>query len=179
MNKRYIDFVPVKKGETGAVKTSSPKQRTVIAGSSVKTTVSTMRTRVVAPKVNTSSTSRVTTASRVSSAPKAASSSKVSRVSGAPKASRVVTVSSNMPEMKKKVQAPNNRFIKNPKIAKRPLSNTGYKKEVKAQDEKPKGPVTIIEKPEKNSKLGLIVTIIITIVLGAAAGTVAFLLLPK
>ena len=176
MNKRYIDFVPVKKGETGAVKTSSPKRGTVVASSSVKTTVSTTRTRVVAPKVNTSSTSKVTTVSRVSSAPRVASSPKASNTS---KASRVVTVSSNMPEMKKKVQAPNNRFIKNPKIAKRPLSNTGYKKEVKAQDEKPKGPVTIIEKPEKNSKLGLIVTIIITIVLGAAAGTVAFLLLPK
>ena len=46
-------------------------------------------------------------------------------------------------------------------------------------EEKPTGPVTIISKPEKESKVSLVVTIIITIILGAAAGTVAFLLLPK
>lgn len=40
-------------------------------------------------------------------------------------------------------------------------------------------PVTIITKPTKDSRAGLIVTIIITIILGATAGTVAFLLLPK
>ncbi len=45
--------------------------------------------------------------------------------------------------------------------------------------EEPKGPVTIITKPEKDSHVGIIVTIIMTIILGATAGTVAFLLLPK
>lgn len=40
-------------------------------------------------------------------------------------------------------------------------------------------PAAIIEKPKKESRVGLIITIIITIILGAAAGTVAFLLLPK
>ena len=50
---------------------------------------------------------------------------------------------------------------------------------MKPTEEKPTGPVTIISKPEKESKVSLVVTIIITIILGAAAGTVAFLLLPK
>ena len=44
---------------------------------------------------------------------------------------------------------------------------------------KPKAPEKIIAKPEKDSKAGLIIAIILTIILGAAAGTVAFLLLPK
>lgn len=52
-----------------------------------------------------------------------------------------------------------------------------FKKEGKKNTKK--GPVTIIEKPEKDSKVGMIVAIILTIILGAAAGTVAFLLLPK
>ena len=63
---------------------------------------------------------------------------------------------------------------------KRPLSGNIYRKEIAAAvKEEPKGPVTIIAKPEKNSHVGVIVTIILTIILGAAAGTVAFLLLPK
>ena len=44
---------------------------------------------------------------------------------------------------------------------------------------KSNAPVTIIDKPEKESRFGLIMTIVITIILGAAAGVVAFLLLPK
>jgi len=54
-----------------------------------------------------------------------------------------------------------------------------YKKKIVAPKEEPLGPMTIIEKPEKDSKVGMVVAIILTIILGAAAGTVAFLLLPK
>ena len=71
-------------------------------------------------------------------------------------------------------------FVNTEKIRKRPLSKNVYpKKVVEPKEEVPSAPVTIINKPEKDSKVGLIVTIIITIILGAAAGTVAFLLLPK
>jgi len=71
-------------------------------------------------------------------------------------------------------------FVNTEKIRKRPLSKNVYpKKVVEPKEEVPSAPVTIINKPEKDSKAGLIVTIIITIILGAAAGTVAFLLLPK
>ncbi len=72
-----------------------------------------------------------------------------------------------------------NPFVNTTKVAKRPLSKNVYQKKVVAPKEEPTGPVTIINKPEKDSRVGLIVTIIITIILGAAAGTVAFLLLPK
>lgn len=81
----------------------------------------------------------------------------------------------------KKMKIPRNPFVNTAKIPKRPLSKNVYapKKKVVAPAEEPQGPVTIIAKPEKNSKMGLIVTVILTIILGAAAGTVAFLLLPK
>ena len=71
------------------------------------------------------------------------------------------------------------RFVRT-EVEKRPLSkNVTQKKVVIPKQEAPSKPVKIIHKPEKDSRVGLIVTIIITIILGAAAGTVAFLLLPK
>lgn len=70
-------------------------------------------------------------------------------------------------------------FVNTEKVRKRPLSKNVYQKPVVVPKEEPSSPVTIINKPEKDSKIGLVVTIIITIILGAAAGTVAFLLLPK
>lgn len=85
-------------------------------------------------------------------------------------------------ELDKKRQAmnlPKPTFVNTEKINKRPLSKNVYQKKIETPEEKPSAPVTIINKPEKDSKVGLIVTIIITIILGAAAGTVAFLLLPK
>lgn len=76
--------------------------------------------------------------------------------------------------------APNPTFINQDKVAKRPLSKNVYQKKIVATDEKAdKGPVAIITKPEKESKVGLVVAIILTIILGAVAGTIAFLLLPK
>lgn len=75
---------------------------------------------------------------------------------------------------------PRSPFINQEKIVKRPLSAKNvYQRNTVSLKEEPKGPVTIIAKQEKDSKMGLLITIILTIVLGAAAGTVAFLLLPK
>ena len=77
-------------------------------------------------------------------------------------------------------KAPKPAFINQNKVVKRPLSGNVYHKQpAKAVKEEPKGPVTIIAKPEKDKHIGIVITIIITIILGAAAGTVAFLLLPK
>lgn len=78
-------------------------------------------------------------------------------------------------------EIPKTRFVNTEKVAKRPLSKNVYPKKVVAinEAEKPHKPVTIINKPEKDSKVGTVVAIIITIILGAAAGTVAFLLLPN
>ena len=77
------------------------------------------------------------------------------------------------------MKVPKTNFVNTEKVAKRPLSKNVYQKKIVVPDEEPTGPVTIINKPEKDSRVGLIVTIIITIILGATAGTVAFLLLPK
>lgn len=82
------------------------------------------------------------------------------------------------------------KYLNTDKIEKRPLSNT-YKKraavtpreavktQIKETQKKTKTPERIILKPEKDSKAGMIIAVILTIILGAAAGTVAFLLLPK
>lgn len=79
----------------------------------------------------------------------------------------------------KEFKTPKTPFINQDKVVKRPLSKNVYQKKVEVPKEEPKGPVTIITKPEKQAHVSLIVTIILTIILGAAAGTVAFLLLPK
>lgn len=81
--------------------------------------------------------------------------------------------------IKKTYQLPKSPFINQNKVQKRPLSKNVYQKQVEPPKETAQGPVTIITKPEKQAHAGLIVTIILTIILGAAAGTVAFLLLPK
>ena len=82
-------------------------------------------------------------------------------------------------EDKTKMKIPKSPFINQAKVAKRPLSKNIYERTVKPTEEISTGPVTIISKPEKDTKVSLVVTIILTIILGAAAGTVAFLLLPK
>ena len=76
-------------------------------------------------------------------------------------------------------KTPSTPFINQDKVLKRPLSKNVYPKKIEVPKEEPKGPVTIIAKPEKQAHVSLIVAIILTIILGAAAGTVAFLLLPK
>ena len=80
---------------------------------------------------------------------------------------------------KEEFKTPKTRFVNTEKVEKRPLSKNVYKKTIVAPKEEPSGPVTIITKPDKGSHIGVIVTIVLTIILGAAAGTVAFLLLPK
>ena len=82
-------------------------------------------------------------------------------------------------EDKTKMKIPKSPFINQAKVAKRPLSKNIYERTVKPTEEVPTGPVTIISKLEKDAKVGRVVAIILAIILGAAAGTVAFLLLPK
>lgn len=79
-------------------------------------------------------------------------------------------------------EMPKSPFINQDKVVKRPLSSKNvYSKQapVSQSTKQPSKPVTIISKPEKESHVGVIVTIILTIIFGAVAGTVAFLLLPK
>lgn len=71
-------------------------------------------------------------------------------------------------------------FINTNLIEKRPLSKTNYRDRAPiAEKEEESGPVTIIDNQEKGGRFGLIITIILTIVLGAAVGTIAFLLMPR
>lgn len=79
------------------------------------------------------------------------------------------------------------RFINTNKVEKRPLSTAGSvrkasivaKESSSITQSKKEKPVRIVDKPEKDSKTSMIVAVILTIILGAAAGTVAFLMLPK
>ena len=82
-------------------------------------------------------------------------------------------------EDKTKMKVPKSPFINQAKVVKRPLSKNIYERTVKPIEEKSTGPVKIISQPEKDSKAGRVVAIILAIILGAVAGTVAFLLLPK
>ena len=121
----------------------------------------------------------------------------------ASKVGKSPTSALNHHEEKSKTPAPFVRanFINTNKVEKRPLSSSGANKrttsfkgseltskaeepkETKAKKDtkkskKAKEPVRIIDN-DKDSKAGMIVAVILTIILGAAAGTVAFLLLPK
>ena len=94
---------------------------------------------------------------------------------------KTVEKSKKMNNAKATYQAPKSPFISQGKVEKRPLSakNVYPEKKPKVVKEEPKGPVTIISKPEKQAHAGMIIAIVLTIILGGAAGTVAFLLLPK
>ena len=83
------------------------------------------------------------------------------------------------PKDESEMKIPKTRFVNQVRVEKRPLSKNVYERKVEPTKETPTGPVTIISKPEKDNKAGLVITIILTIILGAAAGTVAFLILPK
>lgn len=103
-------------------------------------------------------------------------------------AQRTVVRSTKVVRTKAEVQAsaeaaramtiPSSPFINQGKVEKRPLSRNVYQKKIVPTKEDSR-PVTIVTGPEKGKHLSIIVTIIITVILGAAAGTVAFLLLPK
>lgn len=81
---------------------------------------------------------------------------------------------------KQSLQIPKSPFIAKAKVSKRPLSKNAYSKPVQPTKEPATGPVAIITKPEeKESKGGIAIAIILTIILGAIAGTIAFLIMPK
>ena len=81
---------------------------------------------------------------------------------------------------KESLTIPKSPFIAKAKVTKRPLSKNVYTKPVSPTKEpSTDGPVTIISKPESGGKGGMILAIILTIILGAVAGTIAFLILPK
>ena len=177
MNKKYIDFVP----SQSAKKTVAVKKAT--RGNGVAPRVKSVSgvTKTATRRVAT----KVAPAKVQSDTAKEAKAKKVGLKEARPARSRNVAVEkpvekSAKTEVDKKVMAiPRAQFINQNKVEKRPLSKNVYQKKIEATVEVPTGPVTIISKPEKDKHVSVVVTIIITIILGAAAGTVAFLLLPK
>lgn len=161
MNKKYIDFVPAKK--SGSVKEPVESKR-VVSDTKISSGVKTVSEVKTAPKVRTevSELELNELFEARYEKPRAGVTMVKKAVSGA-------------------FKVPHARFVNTEKITKRPLSKNVYPKKVivPEEPEEPKKLVTIINKPKKDSKIGMIVAIIITIILGAAAGTVAFLLLPN
>ncbi len=169
MKKQYMDFVPANRAKkpASAVKSHTTK---VVGSSRVRTTKQ--------PTVSAKTVKSQRIATPVRSAVRKPAKSTTLRPKTQPKPQARSMKASNT------FVPPKANFINQEKVVKRPLSKNVYRKrlEEKLQDsptETPQGPVTIISKPEKDAHIGVIVTVIITIILGAAAGTVAFLLLPK
>ena len=209
MNKKYIDFVPAKSNRgsasrgkrvnatvsvrrTETIYRELPSQREMADVSMETLTLKEEPTFGViedlSPKfVNTEVPKRPLSQSGrgakkgagVASAQEAKAKKIVGRRTGAVVENPVEKSSSASVKAQGTYGVPKNPFINQAKVAKRPLSKNDYQKKIEATKEGSSGPVAIISKPEKNSKAGLIVAIILTIILGAAAGTVAFLLLPK
>ena len=79
-----------------------------------------------------------------------------------------------------KMQIPQAHFINQNKVTKRPLSKTMYAGRTEAAaPAKADEPVKVVKNKKKGGTVGMVLAIIGTIFLGAAAGTVAFLLLPR
>ena len=186
MIKQYMDFVPAGKAKVKVSPQPVAKSSYVVSASKAKTKVSSQsvaRSNYATPASGT----KVNVPSQPVTRPNydkkvTASVRKVTRTSGAVWAGSTGGKEAKKPSVKVErntLELPKTAFLNTDKIAKRPLSKNVYHKAIEVPKETPSAPVTIIDKPEKDSKVGIVVTIIVTIVLGAAAGTVAFLLLPK
>lgn len=169
MNKRYMDFVPARPAKDVA-KPKTKKQADSVA----------VKKESVIEPVSTAKSVRQKVPESAKALAAEAKSKKVGgrQVGTAEKVDFEDKAGDNQAD-KKAYRVPRPSFINQNRVTKRPLSKNVYQKKIETPVEEPKGPVTIISKPEKDSKAGLVVTIILTIILGAAAGTVAFLLLPK
>ena len=165
MNKRYIDFVPVTSGTKG-----KPAARVKVGDfdGGVKTV---SKTKVVSEMVQRAGdTGKTTKVSELT----------VSELFEEKVVKPQAGVTTGVRQNNSTVTVPRAKFVNTEKVAKRPLSKNVYTKQiVEPKEEIVTKPVKIIDKPEKDSKAGIVMAIIITIVLGAAVGTVAFLLLPK
>lgn len=185
MNKRYIDFVPsggvkVEKRPLNSGRSTSATARTaVVRTATVKTTRRVAATKTAAKKPIVAKKTPLEEAKAqklVGRKPKKTGLRPVEN--SVENLGKIETIERKRTE-NATYKMPNNPFINQEKVVKRPLSKNVYQKNAVPTEEKPSGPVTIISKPAKDKNISLVVTIIITIILGAAAGTVAFLLLPK
>ncbi len=178
MNKKYMDFVPIGgKNVSGLVKTKVvvPEKPDTAVNAKAKRSPRLTGSDVLGRGLIDAATRRAPVSHRPS---KGMAVDDVNKKVDAEKEMKKATAQAKNIDSEK-MKLPQARFVNTEKVAKRPLSKNVYQKKIVEPKEEPQGPVTIIHKPEKDSRVGLIVTIIITIILGAAAGTVAFLLIPK
>lgn len=200
MKKRYIDFVPVAKEKSsvsatsGAVKTTPKAAKTTSKTATKKPVAKAKITRKDAPEVSIEDLFvERTQPAGVSKGLKTQKElnfgviedyhpdtvNKGVSKKAAPQKEALSREIAKKPINKPYVR-PATHFVNTEKIEKRPLSKSvATKKPVVLPKKEISDPARIIAKPEKDSKAGLIIAVILTIILGAAAGTVAFLLLPK
>ena len=156
MKKRYIDFVPVQTDPKSLTKKVSSTPVKPVENFSVhKTTITkSVVSTTVAPKTS------------MDAKPVVSSNSVTS----------VKTTITATPKPAPAPKTPTPKFINTEKVAKRPLSDSVAPKKPTIL-----APAEVASKPtpKKPKKIGTVLAIIITIVLGAAAGAIAFLLLPK
>ena len=187
MNKKYIDFVPKNAGSARAKKSpqvimpSQPTEKKPVAGgASEEKVVKNVDDAAMKPSALMGDGMIRSAMKRTFRSKKAAKVAKSASIEAPAQKDEILEqTAARAGTANQMYRVSQTRFVNTDKVVKRPLSKNVYQKKVVEPKEVPQGPVTIIQKPEKDSKVGLVVTIIITIILGAAAGTVAFLLLPK
>ena len=172
MNKRYIDFVPVNARKAEATE-GEVKRETARVASKPKTE----RPEVMFSSRGSAQNHVAKKEPETQSAGVEPEFGVVKDLAEAEKELKAVKDSKAEKPAKNPLSRP--KFVNTEKVVKRPLSKNVYPKKAVVEKEEPKKPVTIITKPEKDSRVGIVVAVILTIILGAAAGTVAFLLLPK
>ena len=195
MSKKYMDFAPVRQKSaskgTGTTRKTVTRQAAprVAAAGSVAPKVTVQRT-TPSPRAATLSSRAVASSSKAVT-PRLIRSTEATRTAQTSKETRVLSSRTKVDGADQSVfsirggsrlgeiEDLNPRFVRTD-VPKRPLSKNVYQKKVEAPKESAnKKPVTIITKPKKESRAGVVIAIILTIILGAVAGTVAFLLLPK
>lgn len=190
MSKKYMDFAPVKQ-KPASKRVAATRKPTAVRQSVGPSSVRTAKPTIVIPEatakkpaarkdvassgatVSKSAVRTTTSASHVIRKTEVRNSS--SGGNAGDQSVFAIKTSAKLGE----IEDLNPKFVRTD-VPKRPLSKNVYQKKV-AEPQQPANqkPVTIITKPKKESYVGVVVTIILTIIFGAVAGTVAFLLLPK
>ena len=193
MNKRYMDFVPVSVTHGVVRDDAGVEQKSKLALEKTRVKTETMhenkvenepefgvikerKPRVVKASVEKRPLSRPTSESKVKSEEAIAKKQAEEKIyqSAVKKADKIAE--EKPPKKQTEVKA---HFVNTEKVTKRPLSKNVYRKKVVEPEEEPSKEITIITSEKKDSRIGIVVAVIITIILGATAGTVAFLLLPR
>ena len=174
MNKRYIDFVPVSKTK------NTPKVVKNISSVKVAKSQKVGGARVVRKTIMEKETKVVMKTASVSGSgsPAMIQAKKVQATKSVSSENSAIEGGLSV-KSKNEAKIPQVNFINQEKVVKRPLSKNIYMKEIEEIEEKSKAPEVIISEEGKKSKMGVFVAVIVAILLGIAAGTAVFFILPK